>query len=62
LIPKIKLSLFAEQEREAELNELGDTRQVLAQRVDHAALAAAVDSASPRPSRERGRRPPFEPN
>ena len=46
----IKHSLFADQEREAKLNELGDTLQVLEQHVDFAALAAAVDDAAPRPS------------
>ncbi|CAN7549395.1 IS5 family transposase [Duganella sp. LjRoot269] len=55
----IKHSLFADQEREAKLNELGDTLRVLEQHVDFAALAAAVDAAAPRPSRERGGRPPF---
>ncbi|MBA5689402.1 IS5 family transposase [Rugamonas apoptosis] len=52
-------SLFAEQEREAKLNELGDTLRVLEQHVDFTALAAAVDAAAPRPGRERGGRPPF---
>src|SRR5471030_3207041 len=55
----IKHSLFADQEREVKLNELGDTLRVLEQHVDFAALAAAVDDAAPRPSRERGGRPPF---
>ena len=55
----IKHSLFADQEREAKLNELGDTLRLLEQHVDFAALAAAVDAAAPRPSRERGGRPPF---
>jgi len=32
---------------------------LLEQHVDFAALAASVDHAAPRPSRERGGRPPF---
>ena len=55
----IKHSLFADQEREAKLNELGDTLRLLEQHVDVAALAASVDHAAPCPSRERGGRPPF---
>ena len=55
----IKTSLFADQEREAKLNKLGDALQVLEQHVDFEALAAEVDRAAPRPSRERGGRPPF---
>lgn len=35
----IKGSLFADQERETKLNELGDTLRVLEQHVDFAALA-----------------------
>jgi len=55
----IKTSLFADQEREAKLNKLGDALRVMEKHVDFAALAAAVDRAAPRPSRERGGRPPF---
>jgi len=55
----IKTSLFADQEREAKLNELGDALRVLEQHVDFKALAAEIDAAAPRPSRERGGRPPF---
>jgi len=55
----IKTSLFADQEREAKLNKLDDALRVLEQHVDFAALAAEVDGAAPRPSRERGGRPPF---
>jgi IS5 family transposase len=55
----IKTSLFADQEREAKLNKLGDALRVMEQHVDFAALAAEVDRAAPRPSRERGGRPPF---
>lgn len=55
----IKESLFAAEEREAKLNKLGDILQILEEHVDFAALAAAIDAAAPRPSRERGGRPPF---
>jgi len=55
----IKESLFAAEEREAKLNKLGDTLQLLEQHVDFAALAAAIDLAAPRPSLERGGRRPF---
>jgi IS5 family transposase len=55
----IKTSLFADQEREAKLNKLGDALRVMEQHVDFAALAAEVDHAAPRPGRERGGRPPF---
>jgi hypothetical protein len=55
----IKTSLFADQEREAKLNKLGDALRLLAQDVDFAALASEVDHAAPRPSRERGGHPPF---
>ena len=55
----IKTRLFADQEREAKLNKLGGALQVREQHVDFAALAAEVDPAVPRPSRERGGRPPF---
>ncbi|MBK4739280.1 hypothetical protein JJB74_32220 [Noviherbaspirillum sp. DKR-6] len=55
----IKTSLFADQEREAKLNQLGDALQVMEQHIDFAALAAEIDLAAPRPSRERGGRPPF---
>jgi IS5 family transposase len=55
----MKPNLFAAQEREAKLTKLGDALQVLERHVDFAALASAVDEAAPRPSRERGGRPPF---
>ena len=55
----IKTSLFADQEREAELNKLGDALQVMEHHIDFAALAAEVDLAAPRPSSERGGRPHF---
>ena len=56
---KIKESLFAAEEREAKLNQLGDVLQLLERHVDFSAVAAAIDQAAPRPSRERGGRPPF---
>ncbi|MBY0238812.1 MAG: IS5 family transposase [Burkholderiaceae bacterium] len=55
----MKPNLFAVQEREAKLTKLGDSLQELERLVDFAALADAVDNATPRPSRERGGRPPF---
>lgn len=55
----IKPSLFADQEREAKLDKLGDALWVLAEHVDFAALAAELDRVAPRPGRERGGRPPF---
>ena len=55
----MKPNLFAAQEREAKLSKLGDSLQTLERHVDFAALAAEVDQAAPRPSRERGGRPPF---
>jgi IS5 family transposase len=55
----IKESLFAAEEREAKLNKLGDTLQLLEQHVDFVALAAAIDRAAPRPSLDRGGRRPF---
>lgn len=55
----IEHSLFADQEHEVKLNELSDTLRLLGQHIDFAAVAASVDHAAPRPSRERGGRPPF---
>jgi IS5 family transposase len=55
----IKISLFADQERMTKLNQLGHALQVMEQYAEVAALAAEVDLAAPRPSRERGGRPPF---
>ena len=55
----IKTSLFADQEREAKLNKLGDALKVMERHVDFVAFADAVDEAAPRPGRERGGRPPF---
>jgi IS5 family transposase len=47
------------EERVTKLDKLGDVLQVLEKHIDFAALAAAIDAAAPRPSRERGGRPPF---
>ncbi len=55
----IKVSLFAEHERELKLDKIGDALSQLAKHVDFAALAAEIDEAAPRPGRERGGRPPF---
>jgi IS5 family transposase len=55
----IKVSLFAEQERETKMDKIGDALSKLAEHVDFAALAAEIDEAAPRPGRERGGRPPF---
>ena len=55
----IKVSLFAEQERETKMDKIGDALGKLAEHVDFAALAAEIDEAAPRPGRERGGRPPF---
>lgn len=55
----IKISLFAEQERETKLDKIGDVLSKLAEHVDFAALAAEIDEAAPRPGRQRGGRPPF---
>lgn len=55
----IKISLFAEQERETKLDKIGDALSQLAAHVDFAALAAEIDEAAPRPGRKRGGRPPF---
>ncbi|AKM33524.1 hypothetical protein AB870_25480 (plasmid) [Pandoraea faecigallinarum] len=55
----IKISLFAEQERESKLDQIGDALSKLSEHVDFVALAAQIDEAAPRPGRERGGRPPF---
>lgn len=55
----IKESLFAAEEREAKLDKLGDILQVLEKHVDFKALSQAIDQAAPRPSQEKGGRPPF---
>jgi hypothetical protein len=53
------LSLFADQEREATLNSLGDPLALLDKHVDFAALAAEVDHWASRSSRAEGGRPPY---
>ena len=55
----IKVSLFAEQERETKMGKIGDALGKLAEHVDFAALASEIDEAALRPGRERGGRPPF---
>jgi len=59
VVVMIKMSLFAAQEREAKLNNLGDVLQGLDKYIDFTALARAVDKAAPRPGRGKGGRPPF---
>ena len=44
----IKVSLFAEQERETKLDKIGDALSKLAKHVDFPALAAEIDAAAPR--------------
>ncbi|MBY0241306.1 MAG: hypothetical protein K2X55_18525 [Burkholderiaceae bacterium] len=46
------LGVFGTQEREAKLTKLGDALQVLGRHGDFTAMAASVDKATPRPSRE----------
>lgn len=53
------LSLFADQEREAKLDSLGDPLALLDKHVDFAALAAEIDRWAPRPSRAKGGRPSY---
>jgi transposase, IS5 family len=55
----IKESLFAAEERETKLDKLGDILQVLEKHVDFKALSQALDQAVPRPSQEKGGRPPY---
>jgi transposase, IS5 family len=55
----MKPNLFAAQEHEAKADEAWRFAQELERLVDFAALADTVDRAAPRPSRERGGRPPF---
>jgi len=55
----IKESLFAAEEGEVKLDKLGDILQVMEKHVDFATMAAHVDEAAPRPSQEKGGRPPF---
>jgi IS5 family transposase len=58
----INTGLFADQDPQAKLNQLGDALQVMEQHVDFAALAAEADFAAPPSGRERGGCPPFPPN
>lgn len=53
------LSLFADQEREAKLDSLGDPMAVLNTYVDFGVMAEEIDRWVPRPSRARGGRPPY---
>lgn len=53
------LSLFADQEREAKLDSLGDPLALLDKHVDFAALAVEIDRWAPRPTRAKGGRPPY---
>ncbi|WP_334180952.1 IS5 family transposase [Pseudomonas nitroreducens] len=53
------LSLFADQEREAKLDSLGDPLALLSRHVDFATMAAEIDRWVPRPSRAKGGRPPY---
>jgi transposase len=52
-------SLFADQEREAKLDSLGDPLALLDKHVDFAALAAEIDRRAPRPSHAKGGRQPY---
>lgn len=52
----IKVTLFAEQERQTKLDKIGDAQSKLAVHVDFAALAAEIDEAAPRPRHEPGGR------
>ncbi len=52
-------SLFSAEEREAKLDKKGDTLVQLNKHIDFAGLAAVVDREAPRPSRDKGGRPPF---
>ncbi len=54
-----KPSLFAEEERGNRRVKMGDPLLGLSEHVDFVALAASVDTASPRPSRAKGGRPPY---
>ncbi|WP_437438516.1 transposase, partial [Azotobacter vinelandii] len=55
----LMFSLFADQEREAKLDSLGDPLALLNKHVDFASLAAEIDHWAPRPSRAKGGRPPY---
>ncbi|AGI26879.1 transposase, IS4 [Pseudomonas sp. ATCC 13867] len=53
------LSLFADQEREAKLDSLGDPLALLNKHVDFRLMAEEIDRWVPRPSRAKGGRPPY---
>lgn len=55
----LKPSLFAEEERGNRRVKIGDPLIGLSEHVDFVALAASIDTASPRPSRAKGGRPPY---
>lgn len=57
----IKRSLFAHEERERKrkIDGMGDPLAVLERHIDFAAIAEEVEAAAPRPSQERGGRPPY---
>lgn len=55
----IKRSPFAAEERERKIDSLGDPLAILARHIDFAAIADEVEAAAPRPSSERGGRPPY---
>jgi transposase, IS5 family len=54
-----KPSWFAEEERGNRRAKMGDPLMGLSEHVDFVALAAGIDTASPRPSRAKGGRPPY---
>ena len=55
----IKVSLFAERERETTMDKIGDALSKLREHLDFAARATEIGKAAPRSGRERGGRPPF---
>lgn len=56
---KLRISLFAEQEGEEPRAKLGDPLVGLPEHVHFATLAGRIDASVPRPSREKGGRPPY---
>ena len=54
-----KPSLFSEEERGNRRAKIGDPLVGLSAHVDFVALATGIDTASPRPSRAKGGRPPY---
>ncbi|ACO77869.1 MULTISPECIES: transposase [Pseudomonadota] len=53
------LNLFADQEREAKLDSLGNPLALLSKHVNFAAMAAEIDRWVLRPSRAKGARSPY---